>query len=148
MPGLKTKNKLQGSTQPSVKVNPLVDYITHKDRSEDEVSVLIDRVLDTWCSVYGYKFMGKDANEFDYVAKRKGWEFAIRPFSESTLRRAVERVLNPGQFDKVFDWPPSPYDFCQICKSIDPNFKRSTENRSDPQILSNLLSKIDSKSTN
>ena len=116
---------------------------TVEGRHDNDVSSLVDRVIDTWSSLYGYKFMGKNQNEFDYISKRKGWEWCVRPFSKEVLMRAVSKVIKPGPYDKTFDWPPTPVDFFNICKGIDPNYANTTRKGEETTNLSNILKKIE-----
>lgn len=112
---------------------------TLHNRSDADVSSLVDSIIDTWITVYSYKFMGKSSTEFDYISKRTGWAWAIRPFSAQVLAQAVDRVLNPGPHYKTFDWPPTPKEFFDICKSFCPNYKQNTSPKADPFNLSSLL---------
>ena len=138
----KSSNSLESSTevtQPSV--NPLVPWTTLNGRDDLEISGLVDRLVDTWCSMYGHKFMGKNSSEFEYISRRKGWEWCCRPFSEETLLRAVDHVIREA--DTKWSWPPSPMDFYLICKGIDPHFKKNTHDKPrEPHKISNFIPKI------
>ena len=110
-------------------LKPLLELRNFKGRSSETISALVDSVIDTWLTVYGHKFMGKSSQEFDYVVARAGWAWAVRPFSEETIREAIKKWINPGSYaTHDSSWPPTPHDFFALCKSYSDNWRQQTEN--------------------
>ncbi len=107
------------------------------DKSQrNEISENVDKLFESFRMVYTFKFVGKNPKPEDYIELRKGFTWAARPFSAKVLSQAVDRWINPWQGDKHDNsWPPVPQEFFQLCKAIDPNWRKSCQKKTKPEIF-------------
>jgi len=109
---------------------------THEESSMQDISENVSKVFESFRLAYTYKFVGKNPTPEEYVDLRRGFTWAVRPFSAKVLEKAVERWIDPYQGDKHDpSWPPSPQDFFKLCQAIDPSWRVYTKKKSQPKAL-------------